>query len=267
MTTILAATTDTTQHAAEILAPDDVLDIQCALQNAAATDCTTLSTADRQAFALLTYWDDCPSIYRLLVTRILDGTLALPLNERASGHLLALIDRLPAVTGDDVDAWLADRDIETPSAVDRIINILAAYTATRAGDPGYPLLYGALQTVIRTGKPSIPLADIPGIAQAELTTALADLDADGLIPPPQDDPVERALRIIAARAARHTDSTGDTLRWALRVLVAELAHDGPSPIPDVEQWAAHEWVDQMVEQARRDHQAAEYDNTPLAVAL
>ena len=195
MTTILAPTTDTTQHTASILTPADVLDIQCALQNAAATDCTTLNTADRQALALLTYdRQTCKALPALLIERILDGTDALPVNERRAGLLLRLIDRLPAVTDDDVDAWLADRDIETPSTVDRIINTLAAYTATRTGDPGYPLqlLYGALQTVIRVGKPSIPLADIPVIAQAELATALAELDVDGLILPPQDDPVERA---------------------------------------------------------------------------
>ncbi|GAA3172931.1 hypothetical protein [Nonomuraea roseoviolacea] len=83
--------------------------------------------------------------------------------------------------------------------------------------------------------------------------ARGNLDAAGLGAPSQGNPVERALRIIAARAARHhDDAVGAALRWAMQTLAAEMAHGAPSPIPDETQHAAHQHVAELVDQARTD---------------
>lgn len=199
---IIAATPNTTQHTS-LLTSADTLDIQCALQNAAAADTTTLNAADRQALALLTYdRQTCRSMPAMLIERILDGTYTLPLDGRRAVLLLRLIDRLPVASQQDEDVWFAKKDAE--------------------------------ETVAH-----------PGVQV--------------------DDPVQRAERIIATRAARHHDSVGDALKWALRVIVAEMAHAAASPISDAEQYAAHEHADRLVEQAARDHMAAEHGEQPAAV--
>lgn len=202
--TILSPAPTQTQHTDSLLTGVDVLDIEAAIHNVAYHGVAP-TIRDRQALALLTYDRAvCRAMPAMLIERILDGTYTLPLDERRAGLVLRLRDRLPAVSQQDEDAWLAKEDgVETAAQ---------------------------------------PVEPVAG-------------------------PVERAERIIAARAARHNDSTGDALKWALRVLVAEMAHAAPSPISDAEQYAAHEHADRLVEQAARDHQAAEHGEQPAAPTL
>lgn len=251
-----------------LLTAHDVLDIQCALQNAAAADTTTLNAADRQSLALLTYdRQTCKSMPAMLIERILDGTYTLPVDERRSHLLLRLIDRLPAVSDADVDAWLAARDVDTPCVADQIITALAGYAASRIGEPGCDLLVGALQTVLRVAKPGLPLDEVPATAGALLGSTLDQLDADGLIPPRRELATERALHIMAARAARHCDTTGEAIRWCMRTLTAEIGHDDPSPITDEEQYDAGVTANRLIERVQRAQMAAEYGEQAVAVAL
>lgn len=134
---------------------------------------------------------------------------------------------------------------------------------------GLNSLYRKLLTRIAGGSQELPLSRpvagrLLNLIDALPATTWADEDAwrnhhaEKAAAQPVDGPLDRAERIIAARAARHHDSVGDALKWALRVLVAEMAHAAPSPISDTEQYAAHEQANRLVEQAARDHQAAEH---------
>jgi hypothetical protein len=119
--------------------------------------------------------------------------------------------------------------------------------------------------VIRVGKPTIPLPEVPHAADEEMATARADLA--GMIADQPQSPVDRALKIIAAHAARNPGTTAaETLTWAIAVVSAEVAHADPSPIPDVVVFAAHEEADRLVERERARMLAAEYGQTPAAVA-
>lgn len=135
--TILAPTTDIQQPADELLTPFDVLDIQCALQNAAAADATALNAGDRQALALLTYDRQlCKAMPALLIERILDGTYPLPLDELRSRMLLRLVHRLPDVADTDMHEWLATRNADDDCAAERIIAALVSYVASYGNDVG-----------------------------------------------------------------------------------------------------------------------------------
>ena len=255
--TILAPT-PTRQHADSVLTPADVLDITHALRNAAANDTTTLNAADQQALALLTYWDRCPHIYSRLFERVFEGSITLPLSKQMAGRLLDLIDRLPFVSQQDEHAWLAARDAKVPCVVDQIITALAAYTATRTGEGGAHLLNGALQTVIRVGKPGIPLPEVPHTADQHMVSARADLD--GLVAEPQQSPVDRALRIIAGQTAMRArnpraGNVKAALKWTMRILIEETTRGNTpyNPVTDTDVQAAHEQVTRLVEEATLRH--------------
>lgn len=121
--------------------------------------------------------------------------------------------------------------------------------------PGLRGITRMLVTKLANGDARLPLP--PALAMH-----LLDLAAS-ILPAPLS-PVDRAMHIIAARAARDT-STSSLLRWTLRTLIAEIRHADPSPIPDTVQQAAHDTADQLVEQVRRDQLTAIDD--AVAVAL
>lgn len=197
--------------------------------------------------------DDAMSpVERDVVGCIVTGLTHLPVDAAQALVLRELADRL---TNPAPERTLADQ----------VVTALAGYAASRIGEPGNLLLNGAVQTAIRVAQPDIPITQVPRAASEAVGDALADLDADGLIPPPSGDPVERAMRIIAAEAARHCDSAGTALRWALRTLLAELDHDGSSPVTDDEHRAAHDRAHALVEELRAERLAVEYGEQPLAV--
>ncbi|UBU09990.1 hypothetical protein [Nonomuraea gerenzanensis] len=135
--TIIAATPTTPQHT-ELLTAFDVLDIQCALQNAAATDTATLNAHDRQALALLTYWDKLPSATRVLISWLADPArvdVTLPVTSEVADRLLSIAAELPPVTPEETDAWLAAHDTE-PCDVERMTAALVAYVAEHGSDVG-----------------------------------------------------------------------------------------------------------------------------------
>jgi hypothetical protein len=245
-----------------LLTPADVLDITEALQHAAANDCVTLDATDRQALALLTYWDGLDNMAdRITISWLAqDFTTPLPLTGSLARALLRIISTLPAVSDSDRDAWRAARDAETPCVVDRIITALAGYTATRTGEDGCGLLNGAVQTAIRAGKPGILLDEVPKAASQAIGDALADLDADGLLPEPSLSPVDRALRISASQAAirarnPRAGNVTAALKWTMRILIEETAR-GNTPynqVTDADVQAAHERVTRLVEQAALRH--------------
>lgn len=202
----------------------------------------------------------------------------MPLQRDTAAHLLTLIDLLPEVSEQDVDTWLAARHADTPCVIDRIVTALATDAATRIHTPAGHTLYGALQTVLRIGRPEVPLDLIPGTARHEIDTALADLDldADELLAEPQPvhptpDPVQALLDTIATYAAEFSGDNGGN--HLMTVLSAALiaANDKVSPQEAVQLARSHEWDhriktagqqrDAMVERIRRDHLTA-IDNQP-----
>ncbi|WP_188187973.1 hypothetical protein [Nonomuraea sp. SYSU D8015] len=256
-----------------MLTPHDVLDITAALRNVTAADCTSLTPQDRQALALLTYWDKTPPATRIFISWLADPTrvdVTLPLPRDTAAHLLTLTDLLPEVSEEDVDAWLADRDTETPCVIDQIITALASMIAMHVGEPGAHLLNGAIQTVIRIGKPDVPLSEVPDVASAEIVTAIADLDADGLLPEPQPDPALWAL-------AAHNADYGNSGSQRTMLIAAILAANGHATGDDAVELArtnsfdervreAGRIADDMVKQIRRNKLTA-IDDAPTAVAL
>lgn len=201
----------------QMLTAFDVLDIQCALRNAAAADTYQLSPADQQALALLTYWGGLADDYRDNLAWLLTGPAMFPVGRHTSAYLLTLIDLLPEVSEQDVDDWLADRDAETPCVVDRIVTALATDAATRIHQPAGHVLYGALQTVIRIGRPELPLDLVPDAARHEIATAVADLEADGIQSEPQLDP---ALETLAAHNAEYGNSGSQRTMLIAAILAA-----------------------------------------------
>ncbi|NUW45597.1 hypothetical protein [Nonomuraea rhodomycinica] len=246
--TILADHTDTTNERTTIeLAPADILDATDALQRLGGKRITHMTARDRQALTMLTYLNELPPYRRNLLASFVTGELT-----GLTGGAARLIQRyLPAVSDEDRREWRSTRYTGSAPA-HQIITALAGYAASRADEFGSHILDGALQTAIRIGRPNLPLHEVPGTANKLIADALGDLDAAGLATPSQGNPVERALRIIAARAARHHDAVGAALRWAMQTLAAEMAHASPTPISDVEQHAAHQQVTELVEGARTD---------------
>ncbi|MFI6793618.1 hypothetical protein ACIBG4_40440 [Nonomuraea sp. NPDC050383] len=255
--TILADHTDTSTT---VLSSTDILDAADALHRLNGHRVTHINPRDRQALTLLTYLDELPPYLRNALAKFVTGEATwLP------SLAARLIQRhLPAVSDQDWWEWRSQRQAE-PAPADQIIAALAGHSASRSGEFGSGILDGALQTAIRVGRPSLPLHEVPATAARLVAGAMLDLDADGLTPPAQGNPVQRALRIIAAEAARRSDSTADALRWAMRTLAAEMAHSSPTPIPDETQHDAYRHVEDLVEQARCEQQMADYDEAPVAV--
>lgn len=89
--------TTTTQQAASLLSPADVLDISRAVVRTAYYGLQP-DMQDRQALATATYLDAWPSIYRRLCERILDGSIRLPLSGQIAKRFLDLTTQLPDVS-------------------------------------------------------------------------------------------------------------------------------------------------------------------------
>jgi hypothetical protein len=239
--TIMTPATDTTQPAG-FLTGFDILDAYTALQNAAAIDTTSLTIQDRQALAYLTYWPGLRGMTRMLVSKLANGTATLPMSRTLAVHIIDFAASLPPVTREDEDAWLAVGDADTPCVIDRIIGALATDAATRIHTPEGHTLYGALQTVIRIGRPDMPLDDVPGIARCEIDTAVADLDAAGLMPEPQPDPV---LETLAHYAAEY----GNTGATRTMLIAAIMTHNGDAAPDNAVELARTDRFDDRVSRA------------------
>ncbi|MFI7468212.1 hypothetical protein [Nonomuraea sp. NPDC049646] len=261
----------TTQHTS-LLTGFDILDIYCALQNAAANDCTSLDKRDRQALALLTY-TPLRGITRMLITKLADGRATLPLTPALATHLLEVAADVAAspVTVEEENAWLASRDVETPCVVDQIIGAVAGYTAARHGELGQQLLDGALQTIIRVGKPGMPLSEVPRAARHAVAEALAGLALDGLLPTPASDPIET---LAAYCDLYEMDIAGAAMRSSLLATLLTRDHNLPAAAAvqltregyDDRVRAAGREADRLIQQARHARLAADYDEE-TAVAL
>ncbi|WP_433516456.1 hypothetical protein ACQP2T_13340 [Nonomuraea sp. CA-143628] len=110
--TIMTATPERARHTS-VLGSFDVLDVSEAIRNAVSPHCTRLNPRDRQALAHLTYELGLRGITRMLLSRLANGTAALPLPDGLATHLMGVHgdhDLLPVIDEDVQDAWLAAHD-------------------------------------------------------------------------------------------------------------------------------------------------------------
>ncbi|MFC4122089.1 hypothetical protein [Nonomuraea zeae] len=107
--TIIATLPDGQKHAG-LLTDFDVMDLAEAIRNVVRWNCDSLNPRDRQALALVTYWNELGRDDCILLAAIVKGDLLLPLNNRASDRLLNLSGQLPHVGEDVQHAWLAAHD-------------------------------------------------------------------------------------------------------------------------------------------------------------
>jgi hypothetical protein len=174
--TILAPTPTTPQHTS-LLTGRDVLDIAEALRNAAANNTTTLDARDRQALALLTYWDGLNPATRILIDWVAVGRLRLPLTASLARALLRTIRLLPDVPDADRDAWLSAREkTDANEPVDRGLKIIAAHAARVPGTATAEILRWAIAVVsaeITHADPS-PIPDSEVFAAHEAADRLVE---------------------------------------------------------------------------------------------